>query len=279
MTRNRIILTAALTCLACAGMAAGQNNRPAKPGQSDSAAQKQDEKPVKDSAQVTGKEPKGDPYPLAECMVCGQALNAMGKPVVRSVDGREIRFCCSDCAKKFEADKAGHLARLDRRIIEQQKPHYPLKTCVVMAEDALDTPDEKTVDYVYKNRLVRFCCSECIKPFLKEPATYLAKIDAAVIAQQREAYPLDTCIVSGEKLGSMGEPVDRVYGVALVRFCCKGCIKSYENDPSASMAKLHKAWGKAHGHDGQDHDRGRHEGHDSPGQHKGHDKEGHPHHD
>ncbi|HVU34376.1 MAG TPA: DUF3347 domain-containing protein [Opitutaceae bacterium] len=57
--------------------------------------------------------------------------------------------------------------------------HYPLTTCVVSG-DKLDDP----VRYVYQqsgkpDRVVYFCCKDCIKDFQKDPAKYLAKIDAA----------------------------------------------------------------------------------------------------
>jgi YHS domain-containing protein len=200
---------------------------------------------------------KGDPYPLATCAVCGAKLGAAGKPLAREIDGRDLRFCCSECAGKFESDKAALLAAIDQKIIEQQLAHYPLKTCLVMDENALDQPGNKNYNMVYRNRLLRFCCEGCVKPFQKEPATHLKRLDDAVITQQSEAYPLATCLVSGEKLGSMGAPVDKVYGVSLVRFCCKGCIKTFESDPPTYMSRLHEAWmskGGA-GHEGA-HDHG-----------------------
>ncbi|MEK7731909.1 MAG: hypothetical protein AAB363_08640, partial [Planctomycetota bacterium] len=34
---------------------------------------------------------------------------------VNVYDGREVRFCCSGCVKRFEADKAGYLAKIDAK--------------------------------------------------------------------------------------------------------------------------------------------------------------------
>lgn len=45
------------------------------------------------------------------------------------------------------------------------------------------------------------------------------------------AYPLDTCPVSGEKLGSMGDPVVVDHGGVEVRLCCRGCLKAFNADP------------------------------------------------
>jgi len=65
----------------------------------------------------------------------------------------------------------------DAEIIAQQKPSYPLDVCPVTGQKLGQHGDP--VDYVYKGRLVRFCCSGCIGAFEKEPAKYLAKIDEA----------------------------------------------------------------------------------------------------
>lgn len=52
------------------------------------------------------------------------------------------------------------------------------------------------------------------------------------------SYPLQTCLVSGDKLGSMGEPIDALYGDRLIRFCCKGCVKSFNKNPDKYLRKL-----------------------------------------
>jgi YHS domain-containing protein len=62
---------------------------------------------------------------------------------------------------------------------------YPLKTCVVSGGKLGGMG--KPVAYVYKqagqpDRTVMFCCKACIRKFEKEPAKYLAKIDAAQTA-------------------------------------------------------------------------------------------------
>jgi hypothetical protein len=59
----------------------------------------------------------------------------------------------------------------------------------------------------------------------------------------KAAYPMTTCIVSGDKLGEMGSPVDYVYKQPgkpdrLVRFCCKDCIADFEKDPVKYLQKL-----------------------------------------
>jgi hypothetical protein len=57
------------------------------------------------------------------------------------------------------------------------------------------------------------------------------------------AYPLQTCSVSGDKLGSMGASQDFVWSVAgqpdrLVRFCCADCRPDFEKDPAKFLALI-----------------------------------------
>ena len=51
-------------------------------------------------------------------------------------------------------------------------------------------------------------------------------------------YPLETCLVSGEKLGSMGEPVSITHDGREIRFCCDHCIPKFKEDPEKYLAKL-----------------------------------------
>jgi len=53
-----------------------------------------------------------------------------------------------------------------------------------------------------------------------------------------ENYPLTTCVVSGEELGGMGEPVDYDHNGTLVKFCCKNCIPKFQADPETYLRKL-----------------------------------------
>ena len=219
---------------------------------------------VRSKVTIEGSETLGDPYPLATCPVTGLVLGEMGPPIVMMHEGREVRFCCTNCISKFEADPDRYFAKIDTRIIEQQLGTYPLTTCPVSQEPlgSMGGP----VDYVYNNRLVRFCCKGCLRGFKKNPAPVLAVLDEAVIAKQMAGSPSDICPISGEKLGSMGEPIDYVVANQLVRLCCTGCVTAFYKNPAPHLAKLIKTSGTAgtsnhqedsgHGndHDGHDHD-------------------------
>lgn len=51
-------------------------------------------------------------------------------------------------------------------------------------------------------------------------------------------YTLDTCPVSGEALGSMGDPIVKVYDGREVRLCCAGCSGKFEADKAGYFAKI-----------------------------------------
>ena len=51
-------------------------------------------------------------------------------------------------------------------------------------------------------------------------------------------YPLDICIVTDNALGSMGDAIYMNYEGQEVAFCCKPCIKMFNEDPQKYLAKL-----------------------------------------
>jgi hypothetical protein len=59
--------------------------------------------------------------------------------------------------------------------------------------------------------------------------------------QPKKEYPLDVCVVSGEKLGSMGKPVVLQHEGREVRLCCAGCIDKFKQDPAKYLKKLDEA--------------------------------------
>lgn len=54
------------------------------------------------------------PYPLKVCLVTGNDLDSMGDPRVEVYNGRELRFCCKPCVRKFYANPEKYLAKLPR---------------------------------------------------------------------------------------------------------------------------------------------------------------------
>lgn len=54
-------------------------------------------------------------------------------------------------------------------------------------------------------------------------------------------YPLETCLVGGEKLGSMGHPFEFKFEGRQIKFCCKGCLDGFKKDHAKFMAILAEA--------------------------------------
>ena len=187
----------------------------------------------------------GDPWPLETCAVAGMKLGSMGEPIIKIHEGREVRFCCAGCIDAFESDPEKFLSKADKKMIENQKPYYPLGYCIIDTPEKLEE-DESENDYsIVYNRLFVYCCPPCDKKVRAEPAKYFKQLDEAVIEKQKDDYPLDTCAVSGQPLDSMGGPVDMVVANRLVRLCCKGCSSKVESDPAGILAKIDAAHKKA----------------------------------
>lgn len=78
----------------------------------------------------------------------------------------------------------------------------------------------------------------------KKPAA--SATEAEVIAKARASYPLKTCLVSDEPLGSMGEATPFVHRAAgkpdrVVFFCCEGCSDDFKANPDKFLKKVDDA--------------------------------------
>ena len=81
--------------------------------------------------------------------------------------------------------------KTDADWLAKARADYPLNYCSVSG-DKFDGGDMgKAQDYIYKedgkpDRLVRFCCKDCLKDFKKNPAKYLKIIDDATAAKAKD---------------------------------------------------------------------------------------------
>jgi YHS domain-containing protein len=57
-------------------------------------------------------------------------------------------------------------------------------------------------------------------------------------------YPLNYCLVSGDKIGEMGEPAMTNYMGQEIKFCCADCVKDFNKNPKKYLKKLAKAEAK-----------------------------------
>jgi YHS domain-containing protein len=77
---------------------------------------------------------------------------------------------------------------------------------------------------------------------MKTTIAFIASVFLASCAATGSAgvktYTKDTCIVTDNKLGSMGTPVTKVYDGQQVKFCCKPCVGKFEKNPAKYLAKI-----------------------------------------
>lgn len=190
-----------------------------------------------DEAKLKKVTPASETYPISTCAVAGKTLGSMGAPFVHIHEGRQVKFCCKACLPAFKKNPAKYLAKVDEKIVAQQKASYPTDKCLFSDEPLGD----KSKDVVVNNRLVRVCCGGCARKLMKNPAPTLKKLDELIIANQGKKYPTTKCVISGEDLGSMGKPKDVIVANTLVRVCCKGCVKKVTDNPADAVKMLQKA--------------------------------------
>lgn len=84
---------------------------------------------------------------------------------------------------------------------------------------------------------------------------------AKAAADSSDQYPLDICVVSGEKLGSMGPPVEMEVEGRIVKLCCAACKPQLLAEPAKYLAMLNEP-ATTPGKPGSSHDGHEHDGHD-----------------
>ena len=100
---------------------------------------------------------------------------------------------------------------------------YLLLTCLLLASFTLGQSEENK------------------SPVQKSAQIVKTPEDKAKAADLAKSYPLTTCVVSHDGLGGMGETVDALYEGRLIRFCCKGCVKSFNKNPDKYLKELDTA--------------------------------------
>jgi len=111
-------------------------------------------------------------YPLTTCAVSDAALDDKAIDYVHGT--RLVRLKDKEAVVAFEKEPAKAMAKVDKALIETQLKDYRAAKCPVM-DEALGA---KATNYLYGTRLVRLCCTGCIRKFAAAPEKYLAKLDA-----------------------------------------------------------------------------------------------------
>lgn len=183
-------------------------------------------------------ERKGDVYPLNVCAVSGEELGSMGDAIVHiGDDGKEVRFCCKGCVKKYTANPASFNEKVDAQILELQAKNNPMVGECIKTGKALDG---EGVSFVAGNRAMKTCCAKCKAAVEADPAAYIAKVDAALIEAGKDSYPMETCIVGGGEMKAEKQ-VDVVVAGTHFRLCCASCEDKLKSDPATYLSKLAEA--------------------------------------
>jgi hypothetical protein len=118
-------------------------------------------------------------------LVCALGALALGSLVAApalAADGHKKEHKAADKAAPAAAGKLVKITEKDAAWLAKARATYPLKVCVTSDEKL--GPHDENAEFIYReqgkpDRLVVFCCEGCGDDFNKEPAKYLAKIDAA----------------------------------------------------------------------------------------------------
>ena len=156
------------------------------------------------------------------CPVKGTELGSMGDPVKVRI-GEQVAFlCCPDCqGKQVQVE---HWKTIQSNLAAAQGD------CPIMGKPV----DASMTSTVVNGQQVFVCCPPCIPKIQADATSALEKVNAnyaAFVASERQATSdglhmaaQGICPVSGEELGSMGEPVKVKVGEDEHAFlCCQGC--------------------------------------------------------
>jgi copper chaperone CopZ len=134
--------------------------------------------------QADDKLPAGvKPYPLDYCVVSNEKLGSMGKPVVFIFENQEIKLCCKECRKDFDADPKKFLEKINnpsKEVKPSPQAETPSQSGIVV---------QLTVDGLVCN----FCATNISKTFSKLPEVsdvYVNLAAKAVLLQLKEGKKL-----------------------------------------------------------------------------------------
>ena len=140
--------------------------------------------------------------------------------------GRMVYFCCKDCPKAFEADKADYAAKANHQLVltgQAVQVACPLSGKAVKKDTTADVMGVE----------VGFCCGNCQGKVKK--ADDAAKLDL-VFAKFDKGFTVQTkCPVSGKPINAA---VSLDHEGKAVYFCCEGCPAAFKKDPAKFASKL-----------------------------------------
>jgi len=113
---------------------------------------------------------------------------------------------------------------------------YPLEKCIV-CEQILD---DLAVIVDFFGREIRFCKEDCRSDFESGHDTWIRTIDERITDQQRDVYPLKTCVVCDTPLEESAE-LDEVFLNRLFRLCSYDCQEKLKKGAAKYFDKLNRA--------------------------------------
>jgi hypothetical protein len=99
---------------------------------------------------------------------------------------------------------------------------------------------ERMIVYIQDMTIMKKLVCVVAAGLIALPLTGLAA-DKNTDKKAAKAYPLKTCLVSDEELGSMGDPFVFTHEGQEVKLCCKSCQKDFKKNPAKFLKKLEKS--------------------------------------
>lgn len=86
------------------------------------------------------------------------------------------------------------------------------------------------------------CLAGCGEPDIDHPSIVAApQIARETLHVPAGGYPLEKCVVCGEKLGENGNPDIFIHEGTEVRLCCAACKKGFLEDPAKYVGMIKDA--------------------------------------
>lgn len=157
------------------------------------------------------------------CPVSGGELGTMGDPYKVKVGDQIAYLCCKSCQGKEL--NAKHWKSIQINLAAAQG------TCPIMGKPV----DASMKSTIVNGQQIFVCCPPCIPKIEADIKGSLAKVKSSYVSylakerqansDQLHAQAQGICPVTGDKLGSMGDPIKVKVGKEEVAFlCCKSCL-------------------------------------------------------
>lgn len=118
--------------------------------------------------------------------ICPVMDEKIDPEVTTQYKGKTVAFCCADCIKDFNKDKAKYMKKVEAEEAKnkeavKKKGEQPAadktkpvnKFCPIEPEHAVDPTVATTT---HNGKVVGFCCEDCIKKFDLDPDAYMASL-------------------------------------------------------------------------------------------------------